>query len=167
MIAAHAAGLTIGTGDRIPWDLPRDREHFRRHAAGKALLIGRRTFEEMLGWFEDAHLPIVLTRDPKYRHARAAAAVPDLPAAIAVGLLRGCQQLLVCGGAATYHAALPFADELILTEIAAAVEGPAKFPEIVPSQWSITASQHFPADDQNAHPMTIKTLARIRRTTSR
>ncbi|MFV1995779.1 MAG: dihydrofolate reductase, partial [Verrucomicrobiales bacterium] len=67
MIAAMDRNRVIGA-DRggIPWNLPRDRRRFRSHAAGKHLLLGRRTFEEMKGWFEDQQTPIVLTHREGY-----------------------------------------------------------------------------------------------------
>ena len=66
MISAMAHGRVIGTGHGgIPWHLPRDVKHFREYTQGKHLLLGRRTFEEMLGWFTD-HPPIVLTHNTNY-----------------------------------------------------------------------------------------------------
>ena len=50
-IAAMTRDRVIGTGQGIPWNLPEDHAHFRAYTAGKTLLIGRTTFQEMLGWF--------------------------------------------------------------------------------------------------------------------
>ncbi len=160
MIAALAANRTIGTGRGIPWDLPRDREHFRQHTIGQALLLGRRTFEEMLGWFQEGHRPIVLTRDHAYRNPQATAIVHDVPAAIDAAAMVHKNQLVVCGGASVYQAALPYAHELVLTEIAAAIDGDAKFPVLVDSQWVETTRHHYPPDEENGYEMVIRTLVR-------
>jgi len=63
IIAAVSADGFISRGTGVPWDLPEDRQHFRRLTQGQWLFLGRRTFEEMLGWFKDHH-PVVLTRRP-------------------------------------------------------------------------------------------------------
>ena len=42
----------------LPWQgIERDREHFRSYVKGKALLLGRKTYEEM-----EANIPIKKTR---------------------------------------------------------------------------------------------------------
>ena len=61
IIAAVSADGFISRGTGVPWDLPEDRAHFRRLTAGRWLLLGRRTFEEMTGWFRE-HRPLVMTR---------------------------------------------------------------------------------------------------------
>ncbi|MCB1078710.1 MAG: dihydrofolate reductase, partial [Verrucomicrobiae bacterium] len=67
MIAALDRNRVIGTGNGgLPWRLPRDVSHFREYTQGKHLLIGRRTYEEMLGWFSD-QVPIVLTHRRDYQ----------------------------------------------------------------------------------------------------
>ena len=78
-IAAMALDRTIGTGTGIPWQLPEDQRHFRGYTAGKALLLGRTTFEEMLGWFTD-HRPITLSSNPSYKHPVATASISSATA---------------------------------------------------------------------------------------
>ncbi|MBP7950243.1 MAG: dihydrofolate reductase [Verrucomicrobiales bacterium] len=153
LIAAVADdGFLSGENGGIPWHLPRDIRHFRRHAAGKFLLLGRTTFEEMRGWFTD-QIPLVLTRNP------AVLSPPGIPVetvADAVAIVRAAAALplLVCGGAQTYAAALPSADTLILTRVHTILGRGKSFPSL-PPEWQETAREHFPADAENPLPMTI------------
>ena len=75
----------------------------------------------------------------------------------------GAPELVVCGGASVYRAALPYADELCLTLIDAEVEGEAVFPDYEAEiEWEKLSEESHPADAENAHPMTFVRLRRIR-----
>ena len=51
MIISIIAGMDknrlIGQDNRLPWRLPADMKHFRRHTLGKPVLMGRKTFESI------------------------------------------------------------------------------------------------------------------------
>ncbi|MEO0416030.1 MAG: dihydrofolate reductase [Verrucomicrobiota bacterium] len=159
LISAVARGNVIGTGNGgIPWSMPRDVEHFRSYTAGKALLLGRVTYQEMLGWFSD-HFPIVLSRSSALQVERGAL-VGSVPAAIELASPRG--ELVVCGGGEIYAAAMPYATDVILTQIDADIAGSVYFPEMEPKEWASVSSEAFPADDSHAHAMTIQHLSRKR-----
>ena len=63
-IAAMARNRVIGSGNTIPWKLPGDFRWFRQKTMGKAVLMGRRTFES-LGKPLLGRLNIVLSRNPE------------------------------------------------------------------------------------------------------
>ncbi len=132
LIAALARDRVIGsTSGKIPWDFPRDRAFFRAYTAGKWLLLGRRTYGEMDGWFGD-RTPLVLTRDPTFRPPSPAhRPVRSIPSAIDLARANGVRELVVCGGAGVYAGALPFADRLVLTrlELDVRLPGPVCFPD--------------------------------------
>ena len=163
MIAAMTRdGRVIGKkGSEIPWNLPRDIERFRNYTAGKTLLIGRSTFEEMDGWFEkNQSVPIVLTSrlDLKLNSGHVASSVES---AIEIAGKQNAAELVVCGGASVYEAALSFADELLLTLIDAKIDGDRHFPEFEsPGDWTPVSAEFFPADSENEFAMTFSTLRR-------
>ena len=102
LIAAMDQNRLIGTGcGGLPWsDIPRDKQHFREYTLGKNLLIGRRTFEEMQGWF---------------RREGRCQVVNDLDEVFALTSAQDGEEIVVCGGAELYRLTLPVADRLILT----------------------------------------------------
>ena len=162
MIAAMDENRLIGSGSGIPWHLPRDQRHFRAYTAGKALLLGRRTFEEMLGWFTDQR-PIVLSRDTTYAPAKAPPGLGvagSLAGACDLASAAGERELVVLGGAQIYKLALPIADELILTEVHAEFEGGAYFPSFGEEDWREVARERFEADADNAYAMSFVTYRR-------
>lgn len=165
MMAAMDENRLIGSGTGIPWHLPRDSEHFREYTADKAMLLGRRTFEEMGGWFT-TQFPIIVTHDIGYRTAEGSpagyAVVTSVEAGIEHARRTGEPELVVAGGAQIYQLALPFADELVLTEVHGNFEGSAYFPEFAGVDWEEVGRDAFAADGENGHAMSFVTYRRRR-----
>lgn len=160
MIAAMAHDRVIGTGHGgIPFRLPRDVQHFRSYTAGHHMLLGRKTFEEMQGWFR-TQTPIILTTQEEYEPGLGHV-VSSIPEAIEIAKRAGDSELVVSGGASIYKAALPYTDELILTLVDADIEGGAHFPDYeAHSDWLEQTRAEFPADLENEFPITFLTLVR-------
>lgn len=151
LMAALAGDRVIGEASgRIPWDHHRDRAHFRTRTAGRWLLVGRRTYAEMEGWFGD-RTPIILTRNEEFRpFSPAHRLARSVPAALDLARANGATELIVCGGAAVYEATLPFADHLILTRLAIALQvaEPVRFPDFTATgEWHLRQLEHWPAEN--------------------
>ncbi len=142
----------------VPWQLPRDKEHFRRATRGQWLLIGRRTYEEMLGWFRDHH-PLVLTRDNGFRPP-IGERVGSVEEALHIAGKAGARELMVVGGSGPFAAAMPLADRLLLTEVESILGHGVPFPAIAPEEWQVASRQTFPPDAENALGMAIVTYER-------
>lgn len=159
LIAAVSEDGFISRGQGVPWDLPRDRLHFRAATAGKWLLIGRRTYEEMLGWFRD-HTPLVLTRDPAFIPPIGKVA-PSVLQALDLAAAAGVDEIYVCGGSAAYHLALPHADHLLVTHVSTRLGTGVPFPKIETPPWRLVTCIEHPADAENALSMRFATYERI------
>ena len=128
LVAAVARGGVIGRDSGIPWRLPEDMQRFRALTMGHPVVMGRRTWESLPDRFRP--LPgrgnVVVTRNPHWSAPGAdrAASIQD-----ALRLLEGEATVFVIGGGEIYAAAFPFADELLLTEIDAEIEGDTHFPD--------------------------------------
>jgi dihydrofolate reductase len=131
LVAAVAHGGVIGREGTIPWRIPEDMARFRELTTGHAVVMGRRTWDSLPDRFRP--LPgrrnVVVTRNPAWR-AGGADAAESLEAALA--LLEQEGRVFVIGGAELYAAALPLADELLLTEIELDVAGDTFFPPYDP-----------------------------------
>jgi dihydrofolate reductase len=164
MISAMAKGRVIGTGQGgIPWRLPRDSAHFRGYTQGHHMLLGRKTYEEMDGWFT-TQVPIVLTRREDYEVAVPGGGVTgDVEGAIRFAEEAGEDELVVSGGASVYAAALPYAEELALTFVDGDVEGEARFPDWeAAGEWEEVSREVFEADEENEYGMAFVVLRRAR-----
>ena len=126
-MAAVARGGVIGRDNAIPWRIPEDAQHFRTLTMGHPVVMGRRTWDSLPDRFRP--LPgrrnVVVTRNRAW-HADGAERAGSL--ADALRLLDSAPQVFVVGGAELYADALSLADELLLTEIDAEVEGDTFFP---------------------------------------
>lgn len=152
LIAAVDENLLLATAEGIPWKLPDDVAHFRTYCAGKWLLMGRRTFEEMTGWFKPDQHPLVLTTacgtDP--HPARCVASVPQ---ALALAGTAGATELVCIGGGQTFAASLPYATKLVITHIHHDFPpgpSPVYFPAIDAALWVPVSRQEHDIDEAHA-----------------
>lgn len=160
LVAAVSADGFISTGQGVPWNIPRDKAFFRRITSGQWLLLGRRTYEEMIGWFEDRR-PLVLTRSPVYAPP-VGEAVSSVAEALQVAAGRGARELLVCGGGEAYTACMPVANRLVLTHVDSRLGHGVPFPTVQPDEWQQTSRETFPADATHAWELSFATYERIR-----
>lgn len=155
LIAAVSEDGFISRGQGVPWKLPADVAHFRAYTAGKWLLLGRRTYEEMIGWFRD-HTPLVLSRDERFV-PKIGQRVGSVEEALR---LTAADELVVCGGAHAYALALPLADRLVLTVVQTQLGEGVPFPTIAWSEWTEVSCEPHPADSKHAHAFQIVTWER-------
>ena len=141
LIWAEARGGVLGRDGTLPWRLPEDQRMFRELTTGSTVVMGRRTWDSLPDRFRP--LPgrrnVVLTRDPSWSAAERAGSVAE---ALALG------DVWVIGGAEVYAAFLPYADEIVRTEIDAEIPGDVVAPELDGSwrpaepiaDWSVSQS---------------------------
>lgn len=148
LVAAMDQRNLLAVGGRIPWHLPDDIAHFRQCCAGRWLLLGRTTYEQMTGWFKPDHTPLVLSStcgwDPPVGRV-----VASVPQALAMAAAAGARELVCIGGGSVFAAALPYATKVILTRIEHTFPtGPDAvfFPELSPQVWQEHEVVDHPAD---------------------
>ena len=127
LVAAVARDGVIGRGGTIPWRIREDARRFRALTTGHPVVMGRRTWDSLPHSFRP--LPdrrnVVVTRDGDW-HAHGAERAASLDDAFRA--IEGAPQVFVIGGGELYAEALARADELLLTEVDADVEGDTFFP---------------------------------------
>jgi dihydrofolate reductase len=143
LIVAYAQNRVIGRDNTLPWKLPSDLAHFKRTTLGHPIIMGRKTWES-LGRPLPGRRNIVITRDANYP-AQGAECVTSLAQAIAS--VQDLEEAFVIGGAQIYQQALPFAQQVIATEVLASIEGDAFFAPLDKAQWIETSRQSHPAEN--------------------
>ena len=136
LLAAVGANLVIGRDGDMPWHLPKDLAHFKDTTMGHTMVMGRKTYES-IGRALPGRRTIVITRQQTW-HAASVEVAHSLPEAFA---LAGPAEVFVVGGGEVYREAMPFADQMLLTEIEQSPEGDAFFPTFEPNQWRETARE--------------------------
>ena len=141
LIAAVAANRVIGTGNRLPWRLEDDMQHFRALTTGHTVIMGRKTWESLPRALPERQ-NIVVTRQHSYAPVGA-----EIAESFADALSRANlpEPVFCIGGGELYIAALPYATRLHLTEIASDFDGDVRFPPFARGDWRETARQAHPA----------------------
>ena len=128
LIWAQSNTGAIGQAGRIPWEVPEDMAHFRDVTMNHPVIMGRKTWDSLPERFRP--LPgrknIVVTRNAKWTET-GALAVASVEAALEAA---GDDSVWVIGGGEIYKAAMPFATELVVTEIDVDVNGDTQAPSI-------------------------------------
>src|SRR5580704_8313057 len=137
MVAAMARNRVIGVENGLPWHMRSDLKQFKVATMGKPMIMGRKTYQS-IGRPLPGRRTIVVTRDKDFA-AEGVETAASLEAAIERGQVvageMGADGLIIAGGAAIYAQALPYADRLILTELALDAKGDAVFPAIASRDW--------------------------------
>ena len=153
LIAAYSQNRVVGNDNKLPWHLPEDLQYFKRCTSGKAIIMGRKTFDS-IGRPLPNRTNIVITRNEAFQ-AEGVKVVSSLAQAIelaaAVNEVNGVEEVMIIGGATIYELALPLADRLYLTHVHANIEGDAYFPQVDFSGWYETQRSDYSASDNNPY----------------
>jgi dihydrofolate reductase len=153
LIAAFAQNRVVGINNALPWHLPEDLKYFKRTTSGKAIIMGRKTYDS-IGRPLPNRTNIVITRNSEFK-ADGVQVVSSLKAAIElakeVNFINGVDEVMIIGGASIYQESLPVAERLYLTHVHANVEGDAYFPEVDFSQWQESSRDDYSASDKNPY----------------
>jgi dihydrofolate reductase len=164
LIVAQARNRVIGAGGRLPWRQAGDLAFFKRTTMGAPIVMGRKTWESLPRRPLPGRANIILSRNWEYAAEGArvyTSLAPALAAARAIAARAGMSEAFIIGGSALYEMALPFADRIYLTDVDAAPEGDAWFPEIDAGHWQASELERGSAGDGNDHAYTIRRLDRI------
>jgi dihydrofolate reductase len=156
LIAAMGRNRAIGLEGRMPWHLPAELQHFKKATMGKAIVMGRKTWQS-IGRPLPGRQNIVISRNSDFV-AEGADVTDSLETAIE---LARASEIMVIGGGQLYQLALPLARRMVLTLIDIEPEADTWFPEWDARNWHQTRDQHFPVDDTNGLAYRIVEFERI------
>lgn len=157
LVVAAAENGVIGRGNRLPWHMPADLKHFKTLTLGKAVLMGRKTYES-IGKALPGRTNIVLSRAPEFS-PRDCIVVHTLDGARAAAGAHDA--LMVIGGAEIYRQCLPLAGRIHLTLIHTCIlDGDVFFTDWRGRGWVQSSCEHHAADDKNAYAYSFITLER-------
>jgi dihydrofolate reductase len=139
LIFARARNGVIGRNNTLPWHLPEDLAHFKRHTLGCPVIMGRKTWDSLPPKFRPlpSRLNVVVTRQHGWQ-ASGAIVANSLGEACAACPPDGTAWVI--GGAELYAQALPLASTAVVTEIDADYEGDAFAPQFG-HEWVETSHQ--------------------------
>ena len=129
-VVAIGKNRELGKSDRLLWHIPDDLKRFKRLTSGHPIIMGRKTFESIVGYI-GGPLPdrtnIVVTKDANWKYEGVMKA-GTLESAIEIARGLDSEEIGIGGGASIYEQALPYIDKLYITIIDDTKEADTFFP---------------------------------------
>ena len=133
----------IGRDGELPWQsIPADRTQYRERIADDPVVLGRVTFESMLGDLPGT-AQIVLSRSDLDFDVGTAHHASGVDEAIAVTEALGAERAHVIGGAGIYDLFQPVIDRMVLSRVHGEYEGDAYFPEWDTAKWERVGAEVY------------------------
>jgi dihydrofolate reductase len=155
LIAAMGKNHAIGLDGAMPWHLPAELQHFKQATMGKAILMGRKTWQS-IGRPLPGRQNIVISRNAAFS-AEGAEVAGSLAAAIKIA---AADEIMVIGGGQLYTLALPLAQRMLLTLIDIEPAADTWFPKWDKTQWTQVTEKNFQVDGKNVLAYRIVELVR-------
>ena len=163
LIVAMNRLRVIGVNGDLPWRLPKELAYFKSMTLGKAVVMGRKTFESMGKRPLKDRVNAVITRQAAYQ-ADGCRVADSLPTAIDTVRAKYSGELMIIGGARVYAEALPLVNRLYITVVDNVDSGDVYFPhslaELGELGWQIDAEQVYHRDSKHSSAFTCYQLTR-------
>ena len=132
----------IGSGGKIPWNLPSERNRFKQICKNKYILMGRKSFEEI--GHSLPYCTIIIISKTMEKCPQGCILAKSLKEAVTIASTNNAQadgqrlppdsttasEILVAGGGEIYRQAMPYTSKIYATEIMADFPGDVTFPEL-------------------------------------
>ena len=151
MVVAIGDNGAIGKDGKVPWRIPEDLKHFKNVTMGHAIIMGRKTWDEV-GRPLPGRRNLVVSRQPGLA-LEGAEVFPTLEAAIAAARTTDPEPHVI-GGSTIYDAAMPLATRIHLTEVHRDVEADTFFPPFDRSVWREVSRR--PAETEGVEFVTLE-----------
>lgn len=143
LIVVHDLNRVIGQDNKMPWHIPNELAYFKEKTMGKAIVMGRSTFES-IGRPLPGRLNIVITRNASY-DAEGVTVVHSIEEAIEIAN-KHHEEVMIIGGEQIFKEVLPYADLLYITLIEHEFEGDTFFPSYEQDWEAISTSEQHSTD---------------------
>jgi dihydrofolate reductase len=140
LIFAQSLNGIIGDSGKIPWSIPENMAHFKRHTMHHPVIMGRKTWDSLPQSVKP--LPsrpnLILSRQAHFS-AHGASVHTSIEDAIQHCFLLPCrpQEVWCIGGSEIYSQAIPFASKIIRTTVHIELAGDTHAP-FINDAWRLT-----------------------------
>ena len=161
MIVAMSANNVIGVANQLPWHLPEDLKHFKKHTINKPIIMGRNTFDS-IGRALPERDNIVLSRTQQLSHDQIFLAnnkCDALGMAEDFAKSRGSEEIMIVGGEQIYRMFFDDVSRIYVTLVDLIIDGDAFFPVIDYKLWtSVAHSERMTANELEYEFVTLEKL---------
>lgn len=139
-IVAVSENDVIGVNNTLPWDIPEDMKFFKDKTKGRAIIMGRKTYESV-GHPLPNRLSVVITRQKDYKiDSPNVIVVPDLKTAIVEAekqVSKWGDEIFIIGGGEIFKESIDMVDVIYLTRIHKDFEGDIRYPKVDPKKFQL------------------------------
>jgi dihydrofolate reductase len=136
-VAAVAENGVIGRDGELPWEsIPADKRQYRERVADAPVILGRLTFESMLGDLP-GRAQVVLSRAERSYDPATACHAGDVAEALEIAASLGRPTTYVLGGAEAYELLQPRVDRMVLSRVHGSYEGDSYYPMWNEDGWEL------------------------------
>lgn len=151
LVVAIGDNGAIGKDGKVPWRIPEDMKHFKTVTMGHAIIMGRKTWDEV-GRPLPGRRNLVVSRQPDLV-LEGAEVFRTLDAAITAARTTDPDPHVI-GGSTIYDAAMARATRIHLTEVHREVEADTFFPPFDRSAWREVSRR--PAETEGVEFVTLE-----------
>lgn len=148
IVVAMDKNKVIGKDNQLPWHLPADLAFFKKITMGKAIVMGRKTYES-IGKPLPGRQNIILTRNKDYA-ALGCTVIHSVDDIFALEQ-KETNEICVIGGAEIFKEVLAVADRLYITMIDNEFSGDTYFPPYDETDWALITREKGPKDEKNPY----------------
>jgi dihydrofolate reductase len=148
-IVAKSTNNVIGINNQLPWHLPKDLKYFKEVTMGKAMLMGRKTFNSLPNVLK-GRTHLVLTREHSVKKDNVFF-FDDIEKA-----LKFSNDIYVIGGGEIFAQTMHLATDLLVTEVHTEIKGDTFYPNIDLGKWQLASSEFHTKDDKHPYDFTFK-----------
>jgi len=141
-VAALAENHVIGVDGEVPWTIPEDRRQYRARIADEPVILGRVTYESMVGDLPGS-LQIVVSRTERTFDSPTAHHAAGVSEATQIADAHGADVAYVIGGGGIYTLFQEHLDRMILSRIPGAYEGETFYPEWNLDEWALESETEY------------------------
>lgn len=134
----------IGAQGKIPWNLPSERDFFKKICKDKFVIMGRKTFDEIGKPLSYCKIIVLSSKNSETGSVPLAHKLGSVPPVQFVSTLEDAfavcknqDEILVAGGQTLYEQTISIANKIYATEINLIIKGDSYFPDI-DSSWKKT-----------------------------
>ena len=156
MIVAASRNGVIGRDGDLPWHLSDDLKRFKALTTGKAIIMGRLTYDS-IGRPLPNRRNIVVSRNADFQ-ADGCEIVPTIDDVLA--LVADEPEAMLIGGGQLYALMRPYCQRIYLTRVHADVDGDTVFEMPSEPDWQLVECEHHAADERHEYAFDFETWER-------
>ena len=163
-VVCCAANGVIGLDNKIPWQgrVSGEQILFKLHTLGKAVIMGRKTWESLPKKYRPLplRLNIVLSSKQNCTYQDAIETTSLEQALHTVDATPHYTEAVLIGGQRVYEEGLKYCDTVYLTTLEAIFPGDTYFPKLNMRAWTIEKEQYYPVTSNREVSYTFQVLRR-------